>query len=65
MVGAYGLAERGLLAEPLILAAVAGVFTILMMKISDLAPWSWTWRMKYNMYGWTHHTPHTSVEQIP
>jgi hypothetical protein len=66
------VAELGLLATTLIFAAVVWVFAILMLKITGIAPWPWTWGIKYNIYDWTHHAAYVGgvlgtwvlVEQI-
>jgi len=66
------VAELGLLATTLIFAAVVWVSAVLMLKITGIAPWPWTWGIKYNIYDGIHHTAYVAgvlgtwvlVEQI-
>lgn len=29
---------------------------IMMLKITGIASWPWTWGIEYNIYDWTHHS---------
>ena len=50
---------------PLALAAVSffavvWVTAIFLLKITGIAPWPWTWGIKYNLFDWTHHVAYVS-----
>jgi len=49
-------AELGLLATSAIFGLAVWVSAILILKITGIAPWPWTWGLKYNLYDWTHHS---------
>ena len=48
--------ELNLAATTAIFGAIVWVSAILQLKIAGIAPWPWTWGLKYNIYDWTHHT---------
>jgi hypothetical protein len=50
------VAELGLFATTLIFAAAVWLAAILILKITGIAPWPWTWGIKYNIYDWMHHS---------
>ena len=61
-VGGLLIAQAGL---PLALAAVSffavvWVTAIFLLKITGIAPWPWTWGIKYNLFDWTHHVAYVS-----
>ncbi len=54
------VAELNLLATTLIFAAIVWVSAILMLKVTGIAPWPWTWGLKYNIFDWTHHSAYVA-----
>ena len=64
----WGLAWWALIAKAeLPLAAAAAAFfgvvwvtAILMLKITGIASWPWTWGIKYNLFDWTHHAAYVA-----
>jgi hypothetical protein len=50
------VAELNLAVTTVAFGAIVWVVAILNLKITGIAPWPWTWGLKYNIYDWTHHT---------
>ena len=44
-----------LLVTTIVFGTIVWSFAILSMKASGVAPWPWTWGLKWNLVDWTHH----------
>ena len=66
------VAELNLAVTAVAFGAIVGTLAMLNLKITGIAPWPWTWGIKYNIYDWTHHTAYVlgtlggwvAIEQI-
>lgn len=54
------VADLGLLATTAIFAAAVWVSAVLILRLTGIAPWPWTWGIKYNIYDWTHHSAYVA-----